>query len=105
MHSYLTIKQFWIESDGHSGNRNLHLDLIEAKVACSRDRVLRLMRQARIRAAGGYRKPEGNYGGKPHLVAPNVLDREFEVGVPGILPRNGTIALAGSLWSFGGVCS
>ncbi len=76
------IKQFWIESGGHSGYRNIYLDLAETKIPCGRDRVLRLMRQAGIRAERGYEKPKGIYGGKPHLVAPNELDREFEVDHP-----------------------
>lgn len=76
------IKQFWLESDCHSGYRNIHLDLAEAKIACGRDRVLRLMKQADIRAERGYGKPKGMYGGKPHLVIPNTLDREFEVEHP-----------------------
>jgi len=76
------IKRFWVESGGHSGYRNLHLDLMEAHIACGRDRVLRLMRQANICAVRGYKKPKGIYGGKPHLVAPNALDREFEVDQP-----------------------
>ena len=76
------IRQFWVESGGHSGYRNLHLDLMEAHILCGRDRVLRLMRQANISAVRGYKKPKGIYGGKPHLVAPNVLDREFEVDQP-----------------------
>ena len=76
------IKQFWIESGGHSGYRNIHLDLSEAKIACGRDRVLRLMKRINIRAERGYKKPKCIYGGKPHLVAPNVLDREFKVSIP-----------------------
>ncbi len=35
-----------------------------------------------IRAERGYGKPKGLYGGKPHLVIPNTLDREFEVDRP-----------------------
>ena len=76
------IKHFWIESGGHSGYRNLYLDLKEAHVACGRDRVLRLMQQAHISAMRGYKKPKGMYGGTPHLVAANVLDREFNVDAP-----------------------
>ena len=76
------IKQLWIESGCHSGYRNLHADLAELKIACGRDRVLRLMRQAAIRAERGYGKPKGLYGGKPHLVIPNTLNRDFEVDDP-----------------------
>ena len=77
-----SIKQFWLESGGHHGYRNLHLDLLEAKIPCGRDRVLRLMQQANIKAQRGYRAPKGRYGGKPDVVAANKLNREFTVSVP-----------------------
>jgi len=76
------IKQFWLESGCHSGYRNIHLDLMEAKISCGRDRVLRLMRAAGIEAQRGYGKPKNMYAGKPHVVIPNTLDREFEVEHP-----------------------
>jgi len=46
---------------------------------CGRDRVLRLMRTARISAQRGYKRPKGYYGGKPHVVTANLLERQFEV--------------------------
>ena len=76
------IKQFWLESGCHFGYRNIHLDLMEAKIPCGRDRVLRLMRQADIEAQRGYGKPKNMYTGKPHTQIPNTLDREFEVEHP-----------------------
>lgn len=76
------IKQFWLESGCHSGYRNIHLDLMEAKISCGRDRILRLMRAAGIEAQRGYGKPKNMYAGKPHVVIPNTLDREFEVEHP-----------------------
>ena len=76
------IKQFWLQSGGRSGYRNIHLDLAEAHIRCGRDRVLRLMRSAGLRAQRGYRAPKGYYGGKPNTVAPNLLDRNFDVEEP-----------------------
>jgi len=76
------IKQYWLESGGHSGYRNIHEDLREAKVDCGRDRVLRLMRLAGLRALRGYKAPKGYYGGAVHPAAPNLLDRQFEVDAP-----------------------
>jgi putative transposase len=76
------IKQHWLASGGHSGYRNLHLDLVEAQVDCGRDRVLRLMRLANIRAIRGYKVPRAYYGGQPNEAAPNHLDRQFEVDAP-----------------------
>jgi len=76
------IKQFWLESGGHHGYRNLHLDLLEANIPCGRDRVLRLMQQANIKAQRGYNAPKGRYGGKPDIVAANTLNRDFTVAAP-----------------------
>jgi putative transposase len=76
------IKQYWLESGGHSGYRNIHEDLLEAKVDCGRDRVLRLMRLAGLRALRGYKAPKGYYSGAVHPAAPNLLDRQFEVEAP-----------------------
>lgn len=76
------IKQFWLESGGHYGYRNIHKDLIEARVDCGRDRVLRLMQAANIKAVRGYKPPKGYYGGTPHVVVSNDLNREFEVAAP-----------------------
>ena len=76
------IKQHWLESGGHSGYRNIYEDLIEAKVDCGRDRVLRLMRLAGIRAQRGYKVPRGYYSGAVHPAAPNKLARQFEVETP-----------------------
>ena len=67
------IKQCWLESGGHSGYRNIYQDLVEAKMACGRDRVLRLMQAAGIRAQRGYKAPKGYCSGKPHPVAPICL--------------------------------
>ncbi|WP_353413958.1 IS3 family transposase, partial [Arenicella sp. 4NH20-0111] len=76
------IQQFWLESGCHSGYRNIYLDLLEAKISSGRDRVLRLMRAAGIEAQRGYSKPKNMYAGKPHVVIPNTVDREFEVEHP-----------------------
>lgn len=76
------IKQFWLESGGHYGYRNLYLDLQQQGIDCGRDRVLRLMRHAGLRAQRGYKKPKGYYGGKADIVAPNELNREFTVNRP-----------------------
>ena len=44
---------------------------------CGRDRVLRLMCAAGLRAQRGYRRPRGYYHGWPHAVVPNRLDQQF----------------------------
>ena len=76
------IKQYWLLSGGHSDYRNIHLDLAEAKIQCSRDRVLRLMRESGLRARRGYKRPKAYYFGKVYLAAPNILERQFEVDKP-----------------------
>lgn len=42
-HLIPTTKQFWLESGGHYGYHNIHVDLREVRIDCGRDRVLRLM--------------------------------------------------------------
>lgn len=76
------IKQYWLESGGHYGYRNIYLDLCEANIKCGRDRVLRLMRQLGLKALRGYKAPKGYYSGKPDNVTPNSLKREFDVAMP-----------------------
>nr|WP_276606063.1 IS3 family transposase [Neptunomonas sp. XY-337] len=51
-------------------------------MSCGRDRILRLMRQAGLKAQRGYRAPKGYYGGIPDVVTPNALQREFVVDEP-----------------------
>jgi putative transposase len=76
------IKQFWLESGGHYGYRNIHLDLQQAKIACGRDRVLRLIQQERLKAQRGYRKPRGYYNGSISAATGNHLNRVFIVDEP-----------------------
>lgn len=78
----LHIRHYWLESGGYYGYRNIHLDLIDAGIKCGRDKVLRLMRLADIRAQRGYKRPKGYYGGKSHITAPNTLNRLFNVKEP-----------------------
>ena len=76
------VKQYWLESGGHSGYRNIHQDFLEAKIDCGRDRVLRLMREAGLRAQRGYKRPKGYYRGSQNPAAPNHLARQFKVDTP-----------------------
>ena len=76
------IKHHWLASGGHSGYRNIHLDLIEAQVDCGRDRTLRLMQQAGLKAIRGYKVPKVNHAGMEFEAVPNLLDRQFEVQAP-----------------------
>jgi len=68
-------------SNGIYGSPRVFLDLREAGETCSKHRVARLMRVNKIRAVRGYsRKPKS--GAKPSEFAPNVLQRQFDVGRP-----------------------
>jgi putative transposase len=73
------IKYHWIASGGHSGYRNIHMGLPDANINCGRDRVLRLMQLAGIKALRGYKAPKGCYGGSIKPSIPNLLDRKFDV--------------------------
>ena len=53
-------------------------DLRDLGETCGHNRVYRLMRLAGIKAEVGYAKRRGHYGGKPAVVAPNTLDRQFD---------------------------
>lgn len=76
------IRYYWSASGGYSGYRNIHADLLEAKILCGRDRTLRLMRIASIQAQRGYKAPKHYYGGRTDLAAPNLLERQFKVAGP-----------------------
>lgn len=76
------VKQFWIESGGFHGYRNIYMDFRDANEYCGRDRVLRLMQKEGICAQRGYNTPRGYYGGKTDMVADNELNREFNVDHP-----------------------
>lgn len=76
------IKQAWLESGCVYGYRKIHADLRDLGEDCGVNRVHRLMRQAGIKAEVGYNRRRGHYGGKPAVVAPNALDRQFDPNKP-----------------------
>jgi len=75
------IKQYWLESGCIYGYRKIHSDLRDAGEQCSKNRVQRLMSADGIKAQVGYRRPRYQ-GGKPSVVAPNILQREFDPSAP-----------------------
>ena len=75
------IKQFWLESGGIYGYRKIHRDLRDIGERCGKHRVLRLMKQAGLRAQVGYRRPRIK-SGPASVVAPNRLQQQFNVGEP-----------------------
>lgn len=52
---------------------------------CGRNRVLRLMQQAQIRSERGYKKKPTYRGGEASMVAPNLLNRQFDVQAPNLV--------------------
>lgn len=76
------IKRCWMESGFAYGYRNITLDLHELGYHCGKNRVHRLMKVAGIRSLKGYGRHPGFHGGRSADVAPNTLDRAFEVDAP-----------------------
>ena len=75
------IRASFIASQGIYGAPRVFLDLREAGETCSKHRVTRLMRQSRLRALHGYRTRRWSVG-KPAVLIPNVLQRQFTVTRP-----------------------
>jgi len=76
------IKQSWLESGGVYGYRKISADLRDLGEACGKHRVARLMQCEGLRSQTGYQRRPGHYGGRPTVVAPNHLDRQFDVSEP-----------------------
>lgn len=75
-------KQSWLESGTVYGYRKVKDDLRDLGEVCGKHRVRRLMKAAGLRAQVGYgRRPRAG-GGRPSTVAPNHLDRQFNVDAP-----------------------
>src|ERR1700724_2247901 len=72
------IRASFIASHGIYGAPRVFLDLREAGETCSKHRVERLMRENGLRALHGYRTRRVHVG-KPSMVIPNVLQRQFTV--------------------------
>ena len=76
------IKQSWLESGCVYGYRKVHDDMMDLNETCSKSRVYRLMRHEGLKAQVGYKKHRYSKGGKPSIVAPNHLKRQFDVKIP-----------------------
>lgn len=75
------IRDSYALSGGVYGYRRVYCDLREVGEACSRNLVAKIMKQNRIRDLYGYKTPRGAKG-RPSLIAPNHLKREFTVVKP-----------------------
>lgn len=76
------IKQAWLESGGVYGYRKVYDDLQAQGERCGKHRVARLMKQEGLRSQTGYHRRPGHYSGRPAVVAPNHLQRQFTVDAP-----------------------
>lgn len=68
-------------SGGVYGARRVFLDLREAGESCGKNRVERIMRLNHIKAVRGYKAPKTVHG-RPSIISPNHLQREFTVDKP-----------------------
>ncbi len=64
------------------GYRKLTLDMRDLGESCGKHRVARLLKLEGLRSQTGYRRRPGVLGGKPAVVAPNHLQRQFSVAEP-----------------------
>jgi putative transposase len=75
------IRDSYTASSGVYGSRRVCGDLREAGEACSKHRVAKIMKGHKIKAIRGYKAPR-RIAGRPSIIAPNRLNREFTVDAP-----------------------
>ena len=76
------IKQSWLESGCIYGYRKVYDDMMDLSETCSENRVQRLMHKKGLKAQAGYKKHRYIKGDKPAVVAPNHIQRQFDVKTP-----------------------
>ena len=72
------IRDSYSLSGGVYGYRRVHGDLNEIGETCGKNRVGRIMQLNRIKAVRGYKAPR-RIAGRPSVVAPNRVQRQFTV--------------------------
>ena len=75
------IRASYAASGGVYGAPRVFLDLREVGETCGKHRVARIMRENKIKALRGYKAPRA-IAGRPSIIAPNRLQREFTVERP-----------------------
>lgn len=75
------IRESYAASGGIYGSLRVFADLRETGERCGKHRVARIMREHKIKALRGYKSPR-RIVGRPSLIAPNRLNREFSVQAP-----------------------
>ena len=76
------IKQFWLESGAVYGYRKIYKDMLAIGEQCGKNRVYRIMREADIQSQRGYKRKAHYSNGEVSTIAPNLLNREFDVTEP-----------------------
>ena len=75
------IRDSYVASGGVYGSPRVFADLREAGETCGKHRVERIMRNHKIQAIRGYKSPKA-VKGRPSILAPNRVNREFTVDAP-----------------------
>ena len=73
------IKQFWLESGAVYGYRKIYKGMLARGEQCGKNRVYRIMREACIQSQRGYKRKVHYSNGEVLTIAPNLLNREFDV--------------------------
>lgn len=76
------IKQFWLESGCVYGYLWIYKDLRASGDQYGRNLVLRLIRKVKIQSQRGYKRQHKHHAGEVSTIAPNLLNREFNVVEP-----------------------
>lgn len=79
------IRSSYDASYGIYGYRRITLDLKELGEGCGPNRVLKIMKNNGITAVRGYKKHKSYGRGRPQIVPPKHLNREFVVNTPDTL--------------------
>jgi putative transposase len=75
------IKDSYVGSHGVYGARRVFGDLREVGETCGLHRIERIMQSHKIKAVRGYKSPR-HIAGRPSLIAPNHVQRQFTVDEP-----------------------
>jgi putative transposase len=78
------IRDSYVASGGVYGSPRVFADLREAGEICGKHRVERIMRNHKIKAIRGYKSPKA-VKGRPSILAPNRVNREFTVDAPDLV--------------------
>lgn len=76
------IKQFWMESGGVYGYREVTDDMHDAEECCNRHRVYRLIHTKGLRSQTGYRRCHGTHCSWQSTIMPNHIAQQFNVTKP-----------------------